>query len=258
MVLQAPSVTKTTTNRDADSDFGVIKKTTDYGRFMYMGGNRQVDLKHVKELQSQMERSPQMFASMPILVNENWYIVDGQHRFEAAKALRLPVYYIRQEGVGLADARQLNIAQKRWGIADFAQSYADSGRVDYIELLRINHAYPKIPLSMTASYLAAHRGDGGMSARFRRGEYQIMDKEDGIENLDLLSEVITIVGRPAHQSFAAALWKIAHHEDFDKTRFLTKLREKPDALDMATSTRVNLRNIEEVFNRSNKIQTRLY
>lgn len=240
------------------NEFGVIKKTTDYNRFMYMGGNRSVDIKHVKELEAQMERNREMFASLPILINESWYIVDGQHRFEAAKALGLPVYYVMQKGVGLGDARQLNIAQKRWSLLDFAQSYADSGRIDYIELLRINSKYPRIPVSMVAEYLAGARGGGRTADRFRRGEFQILDKEDGIACLDVLNDVIEVLGRPASGAFASALWKVLHHENFDDHTFVRKLKENPEALNMTTSLRTSLRSIEEVFNRHNKIATRLY
>lgn len=238
-------------------EYGVIKKTTNYNQFMYMGGNRVVDLKHVKELQQQMERDRSMFASVPILVNESWYIVDGQHRFEAAKALGLPIYYIQHKGAGLADARQLNIAQKRWGLRDFAQSYADSGRKDYEELLQINDRYHRIPLSTVLEYLAGSRSGGRTTDKFRRGEYQILDKEDGIAALDMLTEVIRIIGHPSTSAFATALWKVLHHSDFDEQQFIRKLKENPDQLLMATSSRQSLRSIEDIFNRHNRITVRL-
>lgn len=241
-----------------DTDFGVIKKTTNYAQFMYMGGNRTVDVKHVLQLQAQMERNREIFASQPILVNENWYIVDGQHRYEAAKALGLPICYIRQKGVDLGDARQLNIAQKRWSMKDFAQSYADSGRSDYIELLRINHNYPKIPLSTVADYLAVAAPGGTSSDKFRRGEFQIANKEDGITALDLLAKISDIVGRPAGGAFASALWQVIYHDDFDEQTFIRKLKENPEALILATSVRACLRSIEDVYNRHNKVAIRLY
>lgn len=242
-------------NTSADTEFGVIRRTTDYTKFMYMGGNRNVDVKHVLELQAQMERNRSMFASLPILVNEAWYIVDGQHRFEAAKALGLPVYYIMQKGAGLSDARQLNIAQKRWRMIDFAKSYADSGRTDYIELLRISERYPKIPLSIVASYLGVHGRD---TDHFRRGEFQIVNKEDAIAALDVLSEIVDLLGRPASGAFTGALWQVIHNDDFDEQTFIRKLKENPETLVMATSVRACLRSIEEVYNRHNKVAIRLY
>jgi hypothetical protein len=256
MSPQTPNVTNS--NLDTDTDFGVIKRTTNYQQFMYMGGNRAVDVKHVLQLQAQMERNREMFASQPILVNENWYIVDGQHRYEAAKALGLPIYYIRQKNVGLSDARQLNIAQKRWGIKDFAQSYADSGRPDYKRLLEIKRDYPKIPLSTVADYLTNARGGGESSGRFRRGEFHIANESDALAALDLLAEVVKIVGRPASTSLASALQQVIKHDDFDERVFIRKLQENPETLVMATSVRACLRGIEEVYNRHNKMTIRLY
>lgn len=252
MGTQAP-----TTDTNTDHEYGVIKQTTNYNQFRYMGGNRIVDVKHVKELQQQMERNRDMFASMPILVNQDWYIIDGQHRFEAAKALSFPIYYVMQKHVGLSDARQLNIAQKRWGLIDFARSYSDSGRKDYTELLRVKHNYPRIPLSTVADYLNGRRGGGRSTDSFRRGDYQIVDMEDGIAALDILTEVIEIFQRPATGAFSAALWHAIHHEDFNSLAFLNKLKENPEKLTMSTSTRAALRNIEDIFNRHNRITVRL-
>jgi hypothetical protein len=241
-----------------DTEFGVIKKTTDYGRFMSMGGNRSTDLKHVKEIEQEMERDRSMFASHPMLVNENWYIIDGQHRYEAAKNLGFPLYYIMQKGLGLSHARQLNITQKRWTMLDFARSYADSGRNDYAELLRINHVYPKVPLSTVAAYLSGTPRGGGAGVKFRHGDYKIIDKEDGCAALDLLTEVVEVLGHPTTGAFASALWQVLHHEDFDERTFIRKLKENPDTLTIGTSIRACLRSIEEVYNRHNKIATRLY
>jgi hypothetical protein len=248
-----------TTTTPATNNFGQIMVTQDYSKFKYMGGNRNVDLKHVRELQTQMERNPDLFKVLPILVNADWYIVDGQHRFEAAKALGMPVYYVQQKDMGLADARQLNIAQKRWTLTDFARSYADSGRRDYVELLRYKAKYPKLPLSIIVAYMAgAGQLGGDASNKFRRGEYTFRDAPDGESALDVLDSMRNILHRPVHYALAAALWTALHHEDFNEQKFLTKLGENPDALTITNSVRGNLRGIEDVFNRHNKVPIRLY
>lgn len=243
---------------NSELEFGVIKKTNNYNKFRYMGGNRKVDIKHVKELQTQMERNREMFASMPILVNEDFFIVDGQHRYEAAKGIGLPVYYIVQQRASLNDARQLNIAQKRWGLVDFARSYADSGRKDYIELLRIKDRFPRISLSIVVEYLSSRMSGGARDVSFRQGEFVIYDAEDAISCLEVLDRVIHITGKPQQAAFARALWRALHHEDFDEQVFLKKLAEAPENLFPSTSAATSLRSIEDIFNRHKSIPVRLY
>lgn len=234
-----------------------IESTMDYRKFLTIGGNRNVDLKHVNQLKSEMQRNPDLFAALPVLVNENWFVIDGQHRLEAAKQLNLPIYYIQEKGVGLADTRQMNIAQRRWRIHDFAKSYADSGRPAYVELLKAWKQYNALPLSIVANYLGGTAGGGSFTSAFARGEFQILDPEISYANLDFLTKVLSITGRRANNAFAAAIQKVLAHPDFDEELFLSKLQEAPEMLEIYSSARASIRNIEDIFNRRNKITVRL-
>jgi len=69
--------------------------TTDYSKFNTLAGNRQVNIAHVKKLESSFDEE---YLISPILVNEKFQIIDGQHRFEAAKNLKLPIYYYMIQG----------------------------------------------------------------------------------------------------------------------------------------------------------------
>lgn len=237
-----------------------IKSTTNYGMFQLMKGNREVDYNHVKRLKRSMERDPHLFSSNPIQVNEHMFIIDGQHRRLAAQELGVPVYYTVSEGITLDDTRVLNITQKRWTLLDFAQSFADSGRDDYRDFLRLVHQFPKIAPSIVIMCLqGGHKHHS--SDDFRRGEFQIEDRERGIDWLAKLTDVSEKAHINMNTPMAASfmqLWKNDNEFDFDK--FMAKL-EKDGAKQLfntSSSVRNSLRAIEDVYNFMSPARVRLY
>ena len=68
-----------------------IYMTTDYSMFSSMKHNRNVSEAHIHRLMKSMSEKQY---PVPIVVNEKNEIADGQNRFEAIKALNLPVYYM--------------------------------------------------------------------------------------------------------------------------------------------------------------------
>ena len=75
-----------------------VNQTTDYSKFKTLKGNRSVNKLHVKRLQKSFKQS---YLLSPIIVNQNYEIIDGQHRFNAAKAENLPVNFILCNDYGL-------------------------------------------------------------------------------------------------------------------------------------------------------------
>lgn len=236
----------------------VVESTTDYNKFKFMGGNRRVDLNHVKKLEREMAYNPDMFQAQPILVNENFFIVDGQHRFHAARNLNLPVYYIVKPKLAVEAARHLNTTQRRWTLVDFAHSYAESGRMDYVSFLRRRAQYPSLT---TTIVLAALGGVNDSRAEdiFRRGEFKIGDEDQGVETLKRLEEVQRLSKQKLNLPMARSLMKLWNDsDDFDFGKFLQKLSKAPQEFTVHTTMRNCLRSIEDVYNFQSKSRIRLY
>lgn len=242
------------------SNKNTIQSTTNYGMFRIMKGNRKIEINHVKQLKREMERNPELLAANPILVNENMFIVDGQHRYEAAKELKRELFYIVADGATIDQTRYLNTTQRRWVLIDFARSYADSGRKDYVDFLEFHKQYPLVPLSVLRLYLIGkqiHDIDG----QFRRGEFEIFNKEFAKYYLNKLTSVITLTHIKMNVPMAVSLLELmSKNEDFNIDLFLQKLeRESARELFMpASSRRACMRSIEAVYNFQSKVQKRLY
>lgn len=111
-----------------------IKKTMDYGMFRAMETNRPLRPGYVKAL-AQSIKECDMTPSNPIIVDEENYIIDGQHRLEACKMLGFPVYYVTISGIDRNEAMvHLNKQQKAWKQEEFLTFYAVTKQGCYKEL----------------------------------------------------------------------------------------------------------------------------
>lgn len=88
--------------------------TQDYDKFVYNQKNRNINEAHVTALKRSIRKNDLLFAQ-PILVNEKYEVIDGQHRLQAAMKLNRPIYYIIKKGLTIDDAITLNVSTKNWG-----------------------------------------------------------------------------------------------------------------------------------------------
>lgn len=70
-----------------------ILKTTDYGLFKIAKFNRSINKGNVERL-VELNKTENNFNLFPIVVDKDFTVIDGQHRLEACKKLKAPVYYI--------------------------------------------------------------------------------------------------------------------------------------------------------------------
>jgi hypothetical protein len=238
----------------------VIRITKNHADFRIMTGNRSVDRNHVQRLKREMEYDPLLLRYSPILVNEHMFVIDGQHRLQAAKELGLPVHYVVGEGMTVDVARHLNATQRQWTLLDFAHSYADSGKEDYQKFLEANHTFSNISPSVVRLYLSglATHSD---TDDFRRGAFKIKDFDIGINNLNKLSVVTRKSGNQMNTPMARSFLQLfTDNPDFDFDHFMSKLdRENARGMLIASSTIRNcLRSIEDVYNFQSNTRVRLY
>lgn len=120
-----------------------IYSTMDYGKFNILDWNRDINRKHVEELKLSIDKGEYI---NPILVNKNYEILDGQHRFIAKKELGLPIQYIIETNDDdHRDAiKTLNSKSLSWKISDYVDAYAKDGNENYQMILELKKSYPKL------------------------------------------------------------------------------------------------------------------
>jgi hypothetical protein len=181
----------------------------------------------------------------PILVNDNFEIIDGQHRFIACKELDLPIYYTMVEGLGIGEARSMNILHRNWDMDDFARSYAQTGDPNYRTYLQLKEDYGFNHSILLTAILGSNKGD---FKKFRMGEFVMPDEPLARKRLDYFTEVSQLMPFNMDRELARAINICMTREGFDPSQLLKKLALHIDQLHKQSSTPDYLRMLEDVYN----------
>jgi len=162
-----------------------IESTTDYDVFKQSDRNRLVKESNLKALEEAIKTN-NLLPFRPILVNEDFYIIDGKHRLEVARKLRLPIYYIISNAINLEDMITLNNNQKGWTIGDYLHYYVAVNMPEYVKLSDFINKY-NLPTNIAIQMLNRTRAKDFFKD-FREGRYQFPSNDDFIEaqNMHLL------------------------------------------------------------------------
>lgn len=232
--------------------------TTDYTKFKDISGNRLKNKLHLKRLKSSIERG---YLMTIIIVNENYEIIDGQHRFNILKELNYPIYYTIVTGYGLNEVHRLNEITKNWSIADYINGYAELGYKDYQMLIELSERY-KIGTSNISQLLADRTVGSGVELKttsmLKTGQYTISTYDSALEILDYIEVLADYYKGARRRGFIGAIAKVLKNKNFDKSEFVQKIKLQPNALMHCVTIDKYIELIEEIYNykRSNKINLR--
>lgn len=240
-----------------------VVQTNDHSKFNRLIGNRTVNKVHVKRLKSSFQKS---YLMSPIIVNEKFQIIDGQHRFEAAKELGLPVNYIMVKGYGLDEVRALNENASNWGKKEHLHAYVELGYPAYIQFQQFMEEYPDFSIGaceilLTNSTQASHKtkqDSSLISETNKRGSYAVRYFQDGdlyIEDYDLAcenAEKILMI-KPYYEGynrtvFVRAMIGVMKLDHYCHDQFISRLNSNPGALQHCSNVTQYKLNIEEVYN----------
>lgn len=231
-----------------DLPSNVVQVTRNYDQFGFFDANRVTYRGHIESIKRAFETMGNFTEKQPILVNENYKIIDGQHRFVACKEMGLPIYFTMQQGLGVADARAMNILHRSWQLVDYARSYAESGDTSYQKFLQLSEDY-EFSYSVLMAYAVGGEKRGAFSG-FRKGEFVFTDVPAARARLDKLAEAVEITNNH-DKNFAYAYLKVMEVPGFDQRRMLRKLSQVGDTLIRRFGNPTEYqRALEEVYNYS--------
>jgi hypothetical protein len=193
-----------------------------------------------------------------IIVNENYEIIDGQHRFEVIKELNLPMHYIICDGYGLNEVHLLNQNSKNWNSDDYLEAYCNLNYPHYLNYAIFKDRYKfghsvcmAIANNIASSANTAHVKD------FYKGEFLFKDFKKACS----LAEKIEILGQyyegNKRRSFVLAMLQLFKNDNFEFTELLQKLKTQPTALVDCSNTTQYISLIEEIYNYRRKVKVGL-
>lgn len=236
---------KLVTDKDPETQVsGLIFSTTDYDIFNFLTGNRTINANNVKKLKESISENGYK-KSQPIIVNQDFEIIDGQHRFTACEELKLPIYFTieREDEDSIKLTQDLNKNQKNWGLIDYIKSYADRGYQDYINLLNF---VEDRNLNMTTVMVLAWR-DRGQAIRNKimqgKIEFTVYEENRVDEIINRLKEIKEKIPNNLDiekklrnailgENFAAVMFKIMRQDNYDHNRMLKQISTNYRSIDL--------------------------
>lgn len=222
-----------------------VFQTSDYARFKILKGNRPHKKSHLKLLKESISNHGDLGA--PILVNDEYEIIDGQHRIKIFEELELPVRYIIKGGFGLKEVHILNSNRKNWTMTEFMNCYVEIGKKEYIKYKEFygRHGFPQ---STTLIVVLGASAGGQQMEEFKRGNFIFKspaEAEDRAEKILMFKDLYAGYKR---QLFVATMIRLFRHEEYQHAEFISKLKYQREKLFDANSVNSYLRLIEEIYN----------
>lgn len=227
-----------------------ILATRNYDLFKFIDGNRDID--HSKRVESSISEVGMLYC--PILVNEKYEIIDGQHRFEACKNLNLPILFTVQNGIGISEVRKMNSVSKNWKSKNYIHSYAhgDESTQDYKYLEILTQKYPAFTEKTICMAIDGNAGRNH-AAKIKDGTYVCTESqyESAILALDFLESfrenIDKISGR--NDYYYSALLFCYSDQNIDNDYLLKKFNKYHTHLDEVATISKALEEIErKVYN----------
>ena len=238
-----------------------VYATNDYSMFKTLNGNRNVNKLHVRRLRESFKNA---YLMSPIIVNENYEIIDGQHRYAAAKELQKPINYIVCTEYGLKEVQILNTNMKNWGKMDYLNAYCDLGYPEYLNFRNFMRRFKDLPIAAcealltnkatasrhkTSSELKGINKKGNYAARyFEEGDLQIFDYDLAVTNAEKIMMIKHYYDGFNRAIFVFAMIGMFKHENYNHSQFIKKLSANPTSLQHCSNVTQYKLLIEDIYN----------
>jgi hypothetical protein len=225
-----------------------VHTTKDYSLFKTLNGNREVNHLHLSRLKESMKKN---YLTTIIMVNKNFEIIDGQHRYLICRELNLPINYIISENYGLNEIQILNANMKNWTIVDYVSGYCDLGYKDYEVYRDFINEYGftnQVALVLLSGGFISGSDESSLTTKFKEGQFKIKDLDLAKKMADKIMMIEPYYSGYLRRSFIYAMIGMFKNENFEFTEFLAKLKQQPTTLQDCTNITQYKSLIEEIYN----------
>jgi len=171
-----------------------LGETKNYDRFKFVESNRDINDNNVNKIEKSIL---EIGIQVPIVVNDKYEIIEGQHRFVALRRNKLVVPYIISTSASDKYIARLQ-ESKKWNAIDFCRSLATKGNIDCQIALELaeewnKHSKGKMKLARTIELLMDGKGHTGLLTKLKNNDYKVniecgktvYDAVDLMSNLDM-------------------------------------------------------------------------
>ena len=153
-----------------------VESTNEYGLFSFLKGNRQINKAHLKKLKKSIEKNNHLNLH-PMIVNQNFQIIDGQHRLECARELGIEIFYIKSDVVADEHFIHCNVNQKSLDVENYINYFAiKEQKPEYIqlkEMMALSGLKPKALLTLIIGIVSSN-----LLEFLKTGKFKFPSQED--------------------------------------------------------------------------------
>jgi len=238
-----------------------VYETNDYSMFKTLEGNRNIQQLHVKRLIKSFNEN---YLFSPVIINEKNEIIDGQHRIQSAKELKLPIRFIICKGYGIHEIQVLNTNMKNWKREDYLNGYCDLKYPEYLKFRNFMRRFPEFGIQVVEmlltermvtprDYSIENRNDinrrvGITSKYFEEGLMKVVNYERACENAEILLLFKSFYDGFSRRVFVSAMLQFLLKPEFSYSELLGKLKHNPNGIQHCTTTSQYKLLIEDIYN----------
>lgn len=232
-----------------------LLSTKQYSRFEMCKFNRSVSKK--KHLLESM-RKHGFIPAYPIhcvpAESKLLQIKAGHHRFECARELGIPVYFVVSSDE--ATIHELEKSTNHWQVKDYLESHIRCGLEDY-KKVRDYHQETGIPLGLCIAMLGGDSAvSNNMIQKFKYGTFTLKGEDHAKQVKDLVLYCRDF-GAHIDQYFVCAMSRCLRVADFSIEVFKTRVASNSGLLKKCRNLEQQMQLVEEVYNFKSTAKTRL-
>jgi hypothetical protein len=173
-------------------------KSKEWGVFKMFPYNRTIDLNRVNKISEVIRKNGFRVPITVILINGYYYIIDGQHRFEACKKNDIPVIALVLRDVKEENIPELiadyNSVSKSWTGKDYYNMWVFLKKVGYIEMENIRTKYDITYTILSNLMAGVSIYNGSVSRNMKNPEFRLKKEveSDIITKLEYMNDILRI------------------------------------------------------------------
>ena len=229
-----------------------VMKTHDYELFEIMGTNRDIDWQKVSDIANNFDDA--ISKATPIIVNEKYEIIDGQHRYHVCEQLGKPIYFMKFKGLDVTHSIEMNKRKSDWITLDFVKSFARRGHREYQYLLNFMESRK---ISIKSALLLSNRNCGGVYEKIRNGNYSNDKKHIGERNYRQIKQFKPYFQHWEQAFFIGAFTRVNRHENYDHEYMIEKMEFCRDLLYRTNNIKNYTEMLVNIYNRKLRTKNRI-
>lgn len=241
----------TSLDNNKDTDVGTIYQTYDYDKFHFFGWNRELNKTNIKKINKSIQEVGNL--EIPIIVDPNYFIYEGQHRFYVWKENELPITYIIKDNLKPEHCQVINSKRRSWTTVDYIHYYAELGNTEYIWFEQLTNKYPTIPTTTLVGIVSTNTNIAGGKTTKKivegkmkiRRDFEEMHKE--CEYVEALIPTMKKIGGRI-ECMTQAVRFFYRHKDISNKRLMNQMLNRYRDMPPTAKTDQAIKDLEELYN----------